>query len=77
MQILGEPQESQKFLKEAFQLDKRAGVNYIRSILLTDDSSTRNNAVRFLMDRLKSEGNKESAVLLSLLVRKGDTDDDL
>lgn len=77
MEILEEPQENQKLLKEAYQLDKRAGANYIRSILLTDDQTTRNNAVRFMMDRLKSEATGESAVLLSLLIRKGDTDEDL
>jgi tetratricopeptide (TPR) repeat protein len=64
-------------LKEAYDLDKRAGVNYIRSILLTEDQTTRNNAVRFMMDRLQSEASGESAVLLSLLIRKGDTDEDL
>jgi tetratricopeptide (TPR) repeat protein len=77
LQILEEPAESQKLLREAYKLDPRAGINYIRSVLLTDDFSTRNNAVRFLMDRLKSEGTNESAVLLSLLIRKGDTDEDL
>ncbi|MFN5918345.1 MAG: hypothetical protein ACK48K_16435, partial [Planctomycetota bacterium] len=77
LEIVGEQEESRKLLKEAYNLDKRAGVNYIRSILLTDDQSTRNNAVRFMMDRLKTEASKESAVLLSLLIRKGDTDEDL
>jgi len=77
LQILEETEEGQKLFREAYKLDKRAGINYIRSILLTDDLSTRNNAVRFLMDRLKSEGTNESAVLLSLLIRKGDTDEDL
>jgi tetratricopeptide (TPR) repeat protein len=77
MEILQEREENRKLLKEAYDLDKRAGVNYIRSILLTEDQTTRNNAVRFMMDRLKSEASGESAVLLSLLVRKGDTDEDL
>lgn len=77
LQILDEVQEGQKLLKEAYALDARAGVNYVRSILLTDDTATRNNAIRFLMDRLKSEGASESALLLSLLVRTGDTDSEL
>jgi tetratricopeptide (TPR) repeat protein len=77
LEILEEQEESRKLLKEAYDLDKRAGVNYIRSILLTDDQTTRNNAVRFMMDRLKTEASKESAVLLSLLIRKGDTDESL
>jgi len=77
LQLLEHPEDSQKLLKEAYKLDKRAGTNYIRSILMTDDASTRNNAVRFLMDRLKTEASNESAILLSLLVRKGDTDDEL
>ena len=77
LQILDANEQSQKLLLEAYKLDKRAGTNYIRSILLTDDSATRNNAIRFLMDRLKSEGSNESAILLSLLVRDGDTDEQL
>jgi tetratricopeptide (TPR) repeat protein len=77
LQILDANEQSQKLLLEAYKLDKRAGINYIRSILLTDDTATRNNAVRFLMDQLKSEGSNESAILLSLLVRKGDTDEQL
>ncbi|MFM8402245.1 MAG: hypothetical protein ACKOAH_30850, partial [Pirellula sp.] len=77
LEILEEQEDSRKLLKEAYDLDKRAGVNYIRSILLTDDQTTRNNAVRFMMDRLKTEASKESAVLLSLLIRKGDTDESL
>jgi tetratricopeptide (TPR) repeat protein len=77
LEIIGEQEESRKLLKEAYNLDKRAGVNYIRSILLTDDQTTRSNAVRFMMDRLQSEASGESAILLSLLIRKGDTDDDL
>ena len=77
MEILQEQEENRKLLKEAYDLDKRAGVNYIRSILLTEDQTIRNNAVRLMMDRLKSEASGESAVLLSLLVRKGDTDEDL
>ena len=77
LQILDAKEQSQKLLLEAYKLDKRAGTNYIRSILLTDDSTTRNNAVRFLMDQLKSEGSNESAILLSLLVRNGDTDEQL
>lgn len=77
LQILDANEQSQKLLLEAYKLDKRAGTNYVRSILLTDDTATRNNAVRFLMDQLKSEGSSESAILLSLLVRKGDTDEQL
>ncbi len=77
LEIVGEQEESRKLLKQAYNLDKRAGVNYIRSILLTDDQTTRNNAVRFMMDRLKTEATGESAVLLSLLIRKGDTDENL
>jgi tetratricopeptide (TPR) repeat protein len=77
MLLMDEPEESRKYFEEAYRIDRRAGLKYVRSILSTEDVALRDSAIRFLMDRLQSESSKESALLLTLLIRKGDTDEEL
>ena len=68
---LGASIESEALLREAFELDVRAGIDYVRGLARSDDPVARQNAIRFLMDRVKREQSPEVAKLLAGILSAG------
>ena len=68
---LGASMESETLLREAFELDIRAGIDYVRGLARSDDPVARQNAIRFLMDRVKRDQSPEVAKLLAGLLSIG------
>lgn len=68
---LGASIESEALLREAFELDVRAGIDYVRGLARSDDPVARQNAIRFLMDRVKRDQSPEVAKLLAGILSVG------
>jgi len=68
---LGASAESEALLREAFELDVRAGIDYVRGLARSDDPVARQNAIRFLMDRVKRDQSPEVAKLLAGILSIG------
>lgn len=66
--------ESEKVLREAYELDDRLGMDYVRSLSRSQDSISRNNAIEFLVERIKKAKTTEPAKLLAVLLSVGDFD---
>lgn len=74
---LGAGQESESMLREAFELDVRAGIDYVRALARSDDPVARQNAIRFLMDRVKRDQSPQVARLLAGILSVGKHSGDL
>jgi tetratricopeptide (TPR) repeat protein len=68
---LGASQESETILRQAFELDLRAGIDYVRALARSDDPVARQNAIRFLMDRVKRDQSPQVARLLAGILSVG------
>ncbi len=64
--------ESEKILREAYALDGRVGMDYVRSLSRSEDSVARNNAIEFLVEKVKQAKTTEPAKLLAVLLAVGD-----
>jgi tetratricopeptide (TPR) repeat protein len=74
---LGASREAEESLRQAFELDGRRGVNYIRSLARSEDATAKESAIRYLLEKLKSEKSPEVARLLAGLLSVGDISQDL
>jgi Tfp pilus assembly protein PilF len=74
---LGASKEAEETLRQAFELDGRRGLNYVRSLARSEDSTAREAAIRYLLEKLKSEKSPEVARLLAGLLSVGNVPQDL
>ncbi len=77
LMILKADSEAEQLLREAFDLDSRAGLDYVRNMARTDDAVARRKAIEFLVSRVKADRSTESAKLLAGLLSVGQIDPEL
>ena len=68
---LGASREAEETLRQAFELDGTKGGAYVRSLAKSDDSESRESAIRYLLEKLKAEKTPEIARLLAGLLSVG------
>lgn len=69
---LGASKEAEEMLRQAFELDGTKGIVYVRSLSRSDDSESRESAIRYLLAKLKAEKTPEIARLLAGLLSVGE-----
>jgi hypothetical protein len=74
---LGASKEAEAILRQAFEIDGRKGTNYVRSLARSEDAESRESAIRYLLDKLKSEKSPEIARLLAGLLSIGNVSEEL
>lgn len=74
---LGASKEAEEILRQAFELDGQKGLNYVRSLARSEDSESRESAIRYLLEKLKAEKSPEIARLLAGLLSIGDVSPEL
>ena len=74
---LGASKEAEKILRQAFELDGTKGAVYVRSLARSDDSVSRESAIRYLLAKLKAEKTPEVARLLAGLLSVGNVSSQL
>ena len=74
---LGATKEAEATLRQAFELDGRKGVVYIRSLARSEDKAARENAIRYLLEKLRKEKTPELARLLAGLLSVGEVSSEL
>jgi tetratricopeptide (TPR) repeat protein len=74
---LGASKEAEAILRQAFELDGTKGTNYVRSLARSEDSASRESAIRYLLDKLKAEKSPEVARLLAGLLSIGNVTKEL
>jgi tetratricopeptide (TPR) repeat protein len=77
MQMIGSSARAEELLREAYELDSRAGLNYVRSLSRSNNSTARENAIRFLMKRASENKNSESMQMLATMLSVGETNPEL
>lgn len=61
----------------AYELDSDRGVNYVRSLARTEDANARQAAIRYLLEKFRSERKPETARLLAGLLSVGSVPEEL
>lgn len=74
---MGASIEAEAILRQAFELDGTKGINYVRSLARSEDSASRESAIRYLLEKLKAEKSPEIARLLAGLLSIGNVSKDL
>jgi tetratricopeptide (TPR) repeat protein len=74
---LGATTEAEATLRQAFELDGRKGLVYIRSLARSEDKAARENAIRYLLEKLREEKSPEVARLLAGLLSVGEVSAEL
>jgi len=77
MQIIGSSARAEELLRESYELDSRAGINYVRSLARTNNNTARENAIRFLLKRSEENTSSESTRMLASLLSVGETSPEL
>ncbi len=74
---LGANKDAEETLRQAFELDSTKGAVYVRSLSRSDDSESRESAIRYLLEKLKTEKSPEVARLLAGLLSVGEVSSQL
>ncbi|MFM9064066.1 MAG: hypothetical protein ACKOOI_13690, partial [Pirellula sp.] len=74
---LGASEESEEILRQAFELDSKRGLNYVRSLARTENANAKQAAIRYLLEKLKNEKKAETARLLAGLLSVGAVPEEL
>jgi len=69
--------EAERLLREAFDLDSRAGLDYVRNLARSEDSVARRKAIEFLVNRVKQDRSTDTAKLLAGLLSVGQIDPEI
>ena len=69
--------EAERLLREAFDLDSRAGLDYVRNLARSEDSVARRKAIEFLVNRVKQDRSTDTATLLAGLLSVGQIDPEI
>jgi tetratricopeptide (TPR) repeat protein len=77
LDLLGYITDAEKLLREAFELDPRAGDNYVQSLARSKDEVARNQAIRYLVEKVKKDKATGTARLLANLLASGKFDQEL
>jgi tetratricopeptide (TPR) repeat protein len=77
LELLGHSTDSEKLLREAFELDPRTGDNYVQSLARSKDNVARNQAIRYLVEKVKKDKATGTARLLANLLASGNIDQEL
>lgn len=75
--LLGQAEDSEKLLREAFELDATTGVDYVLSLARSEDAVARKRAIQYLVDRVKQDRSASTAKLLANLLTAGKVDAEL
>jgi tetratricopeptide (TPR) repeat protein len=74
---VGASKEAEENLRQAYELDGKKGLSYVRTLARSEDASARESAIRFMLDKLKTEKSPEVARLLAGLLSVGEVSGEL